>query len=154
LNRIVKPVSLDRQFDQVIRRFREHKSNVESEVRHCQILEAAKYREIEKRDRELKERNEKGLVLTTATQEFRDHPRSSECHRLPQKRSLQVPKASYPFPSRLQLIGVLHIGTSKKHTDQPGEHAVILSSVPRAEELQETYRYWTTRVMGIHNEAS
>jgi hypothetical protein len=48
LNRIVKPVSLDHQFDQVIRRFREHKSDVESEVRHCHIVEAAEYREIER----------------------------------------------------------------------------------------------------------
>ena len=64
LNRIVKPVSLDHQFDQVLRRFREHKSDVESEVRHCHIVEAAEYREIEKRNRELQERNERGLFLT------------------------------------------------------------------------------------------
>jgi len=89
-----------------------------------------------------------------ATQGFHDHPRSSECHRLPQKRRLQVAKASYPFPNPLQLSRVLRIGTSKKHTDQLGEHAIILSSAPRAEEPQETYRYQMACVMEIHNGAN
>jgi len=91
---------------------------------------------------------------TPGTQGFHYHPRSSECHRLPQKRRLQVAKASYPFPNPLQLNRVLRIGISKKHTDPLGEHAMILSSVPRAEEPQETYRYHMARIMEIHNGAN
>lgn len=61
LNRIVKPLSLDRQFNDTIQRFRDHKTKVEDEVRACHIIEAAEYRELERRNRELQEITQRGI---------------------------------------------------------------------------------------------
>ena len=46
--RLIKPLSLDRQFDEAVERFRQHKKNVDEEARVCHMIEAA-----EKRDAEL-----------------------------------------------------------------------------------------------------
>ncbi|KAK0118571.1 hypothetical protein ONS95_007457 [Cadophora gregata] len=48
LRRLLKPVSLDRQFDEAIERFRQHKKSVDEEARVCYMIEAA-----EKRNEEL-----------------------------------------------------------------------------------------------------
>lgn len=42
--RILKPLSLDRQFDEAVERFRQHKQNVEEEARTCHMIEAAEER--------------------------------------------------------------------------------------------------------------
>ncbi|KAH7348858.1 hypothetical protein BKA65DRAFT_550923 [Rhexocercosporidium sp. MPI-PUGE-AT-0058] len=46
--RLVKPLSLDRQFDEAVERFREHKKMVEDEASLCHMIEAS-----EKRDEEM-----------------------------------------------------------------------------------------------------
>ncbi|PVH79019.1 hypothetical protein DL98DRAFT_421132 [Cadophora sp. DSE1049] len=48
LRRLFKPVALDRQFDEAVECFRQHKKNVDEEARVCHMIEAA-----EKRDAEL-----------------------------------------------------------------------------------------------------
>ncbi|KAL2064621.1 hypothetical protein VTL71DRAFT_3758 [Oculimacula yallundae] len=46
--RLLKPMSLDRQFDEAVERFRQHKKAIDEEARICHMIEAA-----EKRDKEL-----------------------------------------------------------------------------------------------------
>ncbi|KAG4436826.1 hypothetical protein IFR05_007675 [Cadophora sp. M221] len=48
LRRLYKPLSLNRQLDEAVERFREHRKNVEKEAQLCHMIEAA-----EKRDEEL-----------------------------------------------------------------------------------------------------
>ncbi|KAH7416746.1 hypothetical protein BKA64DRAFT_701531 [Cadophora sp. MPI-SDFR-AT-0126] len=45
--RFLKPVALDRQFDEAVERFRQHKKNVDDEARVCHMIEAAEKREEE-----------------------------------------------------------------------------------------------------------
>jgi hypothetical protein len=44
MRRLFKPISRDHDFDDVLARFRQHKSNVEEEVRTCHMIEAAEER--------------------------------------------------------------------------------------------------------------
>lgn len=48
MRRLLKPLAFDKQFDEAIDRFRQHKQNVEDEARTCHMIEAA-----EKRDAQL-----------------------------------------------------------------------------------------------------
>ncbi|PMD21213.1 hypothetical protein NA56DRAFT_572794 [Hyaloscypha hepaticicola] len=48
VRRLLKPLAFDKQFDEAIDRFRQHKQNVEDEARTCHMIEAA-----EKRDAQL-----------------------------------------------------------------------------------------------------
>ena len=45
VRRIIKPLSLDRQFDEAIERFRQHRQTVEEEARACHMIEAAEERD-------------------------------------------------------------------------------------------------------------
>lgn len=42
--RLIKPLSLDREFEEAVSRFRQHKQNVEEEARTCHMIEAAEER--------------------------------------------------------------------------------------------------------------
>jgi hypothetical protein len=45
VRRILKPLAFDKQFDEAIDRFRQHRQNVEDEARTCHMIEAAEQRD-------------------------------------------------------------------------------------------------------------
>ena len=45
VHRILKPLSLDRQYDEALERFRQHRQNVDEEARTCHMIEAAEQRD-------------------------------------------------------------------------------------------------------------
>jgi hypothetical protein len=61
LKRIWKPLSLDGEFDEAIRRFREHGKTVEKEAETCHMIEAAEARALVEANRKLEEIERKGI---------------------------------------------------------------------------------------------
>jgi hypothetical protein len=45
VRRILKPLAFDKEFDEAIDRFRQHRQNVEDEARTCHMIEAAEQRD-------------------------------------------------------------------------------------------------------------